>query len=214
MYGLMISLFVNHPDRACPTTGSDCGSRCSKNLTLFVRVCVLLFCFSQNAHCELVGEWDKTEFVKMTITVAKQKRTTAFSDVGSLLFEDQIINNKGTISYENGLGVFEGTFKQKIQTKNRIDAPKFSFTGTINKDLLSPAFNEAFSFSDQEVNTSGYRVTSATFQGEEINGESNQKILFGNILIKVKFMMTVTGFSKKIPGTLIIDSFFVANRPQ
>ncbi len=28
--------------RACPTNGSDCGSRCSHNLTLFVRlICVI-----------------------------------------------------------------------------------------------------------------------------------------------------------------------------
>jgi hypothetical protein len=182
--------------------------------TLSLNLCGLLFCFCHNAHSELVGEWNTIEFVKLTVTAAKQTSTTAFSDLGSLLFVDPNIKNQGTISYVNGLGAFDGTFKQKIQTKNRLDAPKYSFSGTINKDLLSSAVKDAFSFSDQEVTTSSYRVTSATFQGEEIEDVENEKILFGKILIKAKFTMTIAGISKKFPGTLILDVFFVGRRPQ
>ena len=175
----------------------------------------LIFCLLMvlplTAHSALDGEWALSHFIKTTVTIAGKSYSTAGFDEGTVTFAAPV-SNKGSLEIENSLGVIDGSYKQKVATDKRLDAPKISFKAVLNKPQLVKAIQPIFVADfPANVQLDDFKVTNAAFEGEELqdNGDETTKVLLGKQKLVLSF--TVKPLSgKKANATVSYEVFLVA----
>lgn len=177
----------------------------------------LLLLLPLTAFSAIDGGWGIRQYIKITVKVGPSVSSSASYDEGTVTLATPTAN-KGELETNTSLGKVVGSYKQTVMTKNRQDTPKITFKGQLNKPqllaILKPIFTSLF---PADIVSSGYKVTVATFDGDELinstSTDANAKVLFGNQKIVFTFNIQKAGYSKTLV-TATYDIFYLGQKLQ